>query len=353
MTRYRFPLVALILLASGVPATAAVTRAAAAGDDTPRVTWLERYQDSRQGPEQVERFTETYKVPADGALDLQNISGDVRVTTGRNNEIRVEAVKRVRHRDANEAKRYLEQLRIEVTQVGNRVEVRTVYPRTMNNRSGGSGRSISASVDYTITVPVGGAVAAKSISGDVSVTGVKGEVRAETISGDVEVTSTPSLIVAKTVSGDVRARDIVGQTSITLSTISGTVIATGVRVRTLEVGSVSGGVQLSNLQVERLQAKNVSGDIEYDGALARGGRYEFSGHSGNVRLVVSNTTGFELDASTFSGSIRSDFPVTLHTTTRGDGRRGNSNRSVRGTFGDRGAILSIRSFSGTVVITKK
>jgi DUF4097 and DUF4098 domain-containing protein YvlB len=351
MIRYRFPLVALLLLASGVPATAAVTRTAAAGDDTPRVAWLERFQDSRQGPEQIERFTETYKVPADGALDLQNISGDVRVTTGRDNEIRVEAVKRVRHRDANEAKRYLEQLRIEVTQVGNRVEVRTVYPRTMNNRSGG--RSISASVDYTITVPAGGAVAAKSISGDVSVAGVKGEVRAETISGDVEATSTPNLIVAKTVSGDVRARDIVGQTSITLSTVSGTVVATGVRVRTLEVGSVSGGVQLSNLQVERLQAKNVSGDIEYDGALARGGRYEFSGHSGNVRLVVSNTTGFELDASTFSGSIRSDFPVTLHATTRGDDRRGNSNRSVRGTFGDSGAILSIRSFSGTVVITKR
>jgi hypothetical protein len=346
------PLAAFLLCAFGMPATAAVTRAAAAIDDTPRVPWLERYQDSRQGPEQIERFTETYKVPADGAIDLQNISGDVRITTGRNNEIRVEAVKRVRHRDANEAKRFLELLRIEVTQVGNRVEVRTIYPRNMNNRSGG--RSISASVDYTITVPPGGAVAAKSISGDVAVTGVKGEVRAETISGDVEVTATPNLVLAKTVSGDVRARDIVGQTSVTLGTISGTVIATGVKVRTLEVGSVSGGVQLSNLQVERLQAKTVSGDIDYDGPLARGGRYEFSGHSGNVRLAVSNTSGFELDASTFSGSIRSDFPVTLHTTARDDGRRGNNNnRSVRGTFGDRGAILSIRSFSGTVAITKR
>ena len=28
-------------------------------------------QDSRQGPEQTERFTQTYKVSADGALDLQ------------------------------------------------------------------------------------------------------------------------------------------------------------------------------------------------------------------------------------------------------------------------------------------
>jgi hypothetical protein len=30
-----------------------------------------------------------------------------------------------------------------------------------------------------------------------------------------------------------------------------------------------------------------------------------------------------------------------------------SSRSIRGTFGDASAILSVRSFSGTVVITKK
>ena len=75
-------------------------------------------------------------------------------------------------------------------------------------------------------------------------------------------------------------------------------------------------MQLSDLQVERLTAKTVSGDIDFDGSLARGGRYEFNAHSGDVRLVLANVTGFELDASTFSGSIRSDFPVTLRSTAR-------------------------------------
>jgi hypothetical protein len=345
----RIPVFLTMLVAAVAPIRGAMTMASPAVEENPRAAWLERYQDSRQGPEQSERFSQTFKVGADGSIDLQNISGDVHVTTGRGHDIQVEAIKRVRHRDASEAKRLLSQLRIEATQVGNRVEVRTIYPRT-------SGRGFSGGVDYTITVPANGAVSMKTISGDVEVTGVRGEVRAESVSGDVQVTSTPNLALAKTVSGDVTARDIAATTPLSLSTVSGTVIGTGLKVRTLEAGSVSGNVQLSNLQVERLQAKSVSGDIEFDAALARGGRYEFNSHSGNVRVTLANTPGFELDASTFSGSIRSDFPVTLRSTSQpdpGDRRRGGLNRAIRGTYGDASAILAVRSFSGSVVITRK
>ena len=76
-----------------------------------------------------------------------------------------------------------------------------------------------------------------------------------------------------------------------------------------------------------------------------------------MRIVLSGNTGFELDADTFSGSVRSDVPVTL----QGDGpeRRGpprspsGSNRAIRGSYGDASAFLSIRSHSGSVVISKK
>lgn len=349
MMRYPNLLVLFAALATAVPAAAAVTRTAG-HDDTPRAGWLDRYQESRQGPEQTERFTETYKIPADGSLDLNQISGDVRVTVGKTNEIHVEAIKRVRHRDADEARRILSQLRIEVSQSGGRVEIRTVYPRM-------TGRSLSASVDYTITVPATAAVSLKTISGDVSVNGVRGEVRADTVSGNVEVISTPNLVLAKAVSGDVNARDIGGPVSLTLGTVSGNVTATALKVRALEAGTVSGNLQLSNLQVERLTAKTVTGDIDFGGGLAPGGRYEFNAHSGGIRLALASATGFELDASTFNGNIRSDFPITLRSTARDDDPRGRrsgiSNRAIRGTFGDGSAILAVRSFSGSVVISKK
>ena len=68
--------------------------------------------------------------------------------------------------------------------------------------------------------------------------------------------------------------------------------------------------------------------------------------------MLSGNTGFELDADTFSGSVRSDFPVTLRSVGPADGRPA-ANRSIHGTYGDAGSILSLRSFSGTVVITKR
>ncbi|MEZ5283418.1 MAG: DUF4097 family beta strand repeat-containing protein [Vicinamibacterales bacterium] len=317
----------------------------AADADPPPDTPLERYLDARQGPEETDNLVREFTVGATGALDLSNISGDVQVNGSNGSAIRIEATRRVRHRDAGEARRLLDQLRVEMTQVGDRVEVRTVYPRRGE-------RGTSARVDYVITVPARAAVAVKTISGDSRVERVSGEVRAESVSGDVRVTATPNVALAKTVSGNVTARDIGGASSLSLGSVSGNVVATGVKARSLDCGSVSGDIQLSGVEVERLQAKSVSGDLEFAAALARGGRYEFGSHSGDVRVVLGSDTGFELDASTFSGSVRSDFPVTLRSDGSSRNRRGAS-RSVRGSYGDASAILAIQTFSGSVVISRK
>ena len=348
MIQLRLPLVFVAVLMWAASADAALTHRLPGADDTPRAAWFDRYAEARQGPEQTDRIVQTLKVGPEGTLDLSNISGDVRVTGTGGNEITVEAVKRVRHRDPDEARRLLQQLRVDITTVGDRVEVRTTYPR----RNSSGERGISARVDYTISVPAGAAVAVKTISGDTSVTKVNGEVRAESVSGNVTVIGTPNLALAKTVSGDVTARDVEGASNLSLGTVSGSVVASGHKARSLECGSVSGDVHLSGIQVERLLAKSVSGTIEFDAELVRGGRYDFGSHSGDIRIVLTSETGFELDASTFSGSVRSDFPVTM----RADGgtrERRDSNRAIRGSFGDASALLSLKTFSGTVVITRK
>jgi DUF4097 and DUF4098 domain-containing protein YvlB len=344
-------MLALAFIAGASPASAAVTLRSLMPDDGPRTGWFERYQESRQGPEQIEKVAQTFKVGDGAGLDLSHLAGDIRVTGGGGSEIKIEATKRVRHRDPEQAKRLLQDLRIDMNNFNGRVEVRTIYPRR-----GSYGNNISASVDYVIAVPTGASVALKSISGDISVTTVKGEVRAETVSGDVNISGTPNVSVAKTISGDVTARDIGTQTTLVLSTVSGTVLGTGLRVRALEAGSVSGDVRLIGSEVERLEAKSVSGNIEFDAPLTKGGRYELTSHSGNVRIMLSGNTGFELDADTFSGSVRSDVPVTLRAIGRNDPapheRRG-SNRAIRGSYGDASALLSVRSHSGSVVISKK
>ena len=342
----------LVLGFAVTPASAAVTLRGLIGEDGPRAGWLERYTEARQGPEQIEKVSQTYKVGDGAALDLSHLAGDIRVTGGSGSEIKVDATKRVRHRDPEQARRLLEALRVDVNNFNGRVEVRTVYPRR-GSLGANFGNNMSASVDYVISVPAGASVSLKSISGDVSVTNVKGEVRAETVSGDVNVSGTPNVAIAKTISGDVTAQNIGTQTTLVLSTISGTVLGTGLKVRALEAGTVSGNVRLVGSEVERLEAKSVSGSIEFDSPLAKGGRYEFTSHSGNVRIMLSGNTGFELDADTFSGSVRSDVPVTLRAVGRTEqGRRGSS-RAIRGTHGDASAFLTVRSHSGSVIITKK
>ena len=343
-------MVAAAMAATPARATAAVTLRGLLLDDNPRGAWLERYQNARQGPEQIDTVTQTIKVGDGAVLDLSHLSGDVRVSGGGGSEIKIEATKRVRHRDAAEGKRLLDLLRVDINHFNNRVEVRTIYPR----RNATRGNSLSASVDYVITVPSSAAVALKSVSGNIFVSNVRGEVRCEAVSGDVNIGGTPNVAVAKTVSGDVLARDIGSQTALVLSTVSGTVVGSGLKVRALEAGSVSGDVKISGSQVERLEANSVSGNIEFDAPLARGGRYEFTSHSGDVRITLQGNTGFELDADTFSGSVRSDVPVTLRSVGRPQpGERRGGARAIRGSYGDASAILSVRSHSGSVVITKK
>jgi hypothetical protein len=77
-------------------------------------------------------------------------------------------------------------------------------------------------------------------------------------------------------------------------------------------------------------------------------------HSGNVRLILTGNTGFEVVATSFSGNVRSDFPITLRGDTgESDGRaRGRQRRAIRGEYGDGSAFVELTSFSGSIVIGK-
>ena len=139
--------------------------------------------------------------------------------------------------------------------------------------------------------------------------------------------------------------------------LSEPIFASPTSVGTCTLGTLGGNVTISGVQIERVEASCVSGNIDFDSPLSKGGRYEFTSHSGDVRIAIVGNTGFELDADTFSGSVRSDLPITLRSLGRQDraaGRgRGTSNRAIGGSYGDASAILEVRSHSGSVVITKK
>ena len=297
---------------------------------------------SGRGPEYTENFSRTVRIGRTGALDLQNVAGDISVTGGGGDDVRIEAVKRVRHPNEAEAKALLSEIEIEVADRGGRVEVRTEYPRR-RNWSGG--------VDFTLSVPRDASVSLRSVSGTVKVTNINGELRAETVSGDIITMTAKKLRVAKTVSGDVEISESEAD-ELSLGSVSGDVIVNRLKGNGFDAQSVSGDLRLTDVEIDHASIRSVSGDVDYSGRLARNGRYQFQSHSGDIRVTPADAKGFAIEASTFSGDVRSDYALTLQTSP-GNSFTPGRNRSVRGSFGDAGATLTLQSFSGDIVIVKR
>lgn len=309
---------------------------------------LRAYQGRSRGPEQTERFSRKVRIGRDGRLSIGNIAGDITVTAGSGDEVSIEAVKRTTG-DRDE----LARVQILVDERPGRVEVRTEHEQNRRDRNG---RSDHVAVDYTITMPSTASLDMHSVSGSLKVTGLRGSVRAETISGDVVAADSPKVELAKSVSGNVTLSGVSTDGDLAAGSISGSVIARTLKVHGLDLNTVSGDVKVSDVTCERLAAKSISGGVEYDGAIAKGGTYDFNVHSGTVRLTLANPAGFVLNANSFSGSVRSDLPMTIGGDARdGDrrGRYGMSNRAMRATYGDGSATVTVRTFSGDIIIAKR
>ncbi len=301
-----------------------------------------------RGPEVTETFSRTVRLGSNGTFDLSNVSGEVVITGGSGDDVRIEAVKRVNSGGGEAAARAaLRELEIQVNERSGLVEVRSELPRR---------RNLSAAVDFTVTVPAGSNVSVKTVSGDIRVSRIKGDLRAESISGDVTLSGVERLRAAKSVSGDIDIADAAGE-DVTAGTVSGDLVVRKLRSRGVEAESVSGSVRISEAEAERVTLRSISGDIDYEGRLARSGRYDIQSHSGNIRVTPAGNPGFDIEASTFSGDVRSDYALTLRGGASGNALAGTGrprlNRTMRGAFGDASSILSLRSFSGDIVVVKK
>ena len=199
---------------------------------------------------------------------------------------------------------------------------------------------------FEVTVPVGVRVSARATNGDISLTGTKGGVEAKTQSGDLNVEDVGEMVDLGSLSGDITAKGLTG--NIDISAVSGDITVSDVK-GDIEVTSVSADIDLRNVVARYVRAKSTSGDVTYDGMIDSTGRYELGSHSGSVYIVIPQTTGALLTVSTYTGSIESDFPITLKPGEHGIGT------SKRFTFeiGKGDARISAESFSGDITIRTK
>src|ERR1700685_1237235 len=223
----------------------------------------------------TEEFHQTYAVAADGRIALDNINGDVHISSWDQNQVKVDAVKYA------DTKARLDEAKIEIDASSDSVSIRTKYPEHDHNWNWGS-HDNPASVDYTLTVPRTARLdEIKLINGSLDVVGVSGEVNASCINGRLE------------------AHNLAGRAR--LSTINGRLNAQFDQLarQSLELNSVNGSVGLahpsdSNAEVE---ATTVSGNIDNDFGL-HVNHHRFVGHdlrgelgSGGTHIRLENVNG--------------------------------------------------------------
>ena len=185
-------------------------------------------------------------------------------------DVRIDAVKRVWHQNAEQARALLKELDVEITEGAARVGVRTRYPQQ---------QSYDAEVDYTVSVPQNARVTLRAVSGDVVVSNVRGELTAEAMNGSVTASSVGDVRLLRSVSGAVSVDGAAGA-ELTASTIGGAITVRRAKARTMDLRSVGGAVQVTDSEADRVTMRALTGDIEFGGRISRNGRYDIQSRSG-------------------------------------------------------------------------
>ena len=295
-------------------------------------------RDSEFKFQQTNKETRTIPLGASGALDLRNVSGDITVTAVSGNEATIEIIKESRGRTEADAKQGLADVTVQIDHRGERASVATVEPPRRDRQP------YRVSVTYIVKTPAGTRVNINSLGGDVVVTGIKGDTGVEVAGGDITVSGSRVSRV-KTMGGDVRLTDVDSDGMLDVGTLGGNIEITRAKARRLAAETMGGDLTARDVAAEDASLKTMAGDVVFGGPLARNGRYELRTHSGEVHFDVSGNAGFELDATTFSGTVRAAAELGLKPTT-------STNRSLRGTVGDGSARIYMSSLSGDVLITK-
>jgi DUF4097 and DUF4098 domain-containing protein YvlB len=223
----------------------------------------------------TEEFHQTYAITAGGRVELDNINGDVHISSWDRNEVKVDAVKYA------DTKERLDEAKIEIDSRNDSLSIRTKYADHDHTWNWGSHNN-PAGVEYTLTVPRTVRLdEIKLINGALDVSGVGGEVNASLINGRLE---------AHNLAGRARLSTINGRLDARFDELAG---------RSVELNSVNGSVELtipSDSKAE-LEASTVSGGISNDFGL-HVNNHQYVGHdlrgelgTGGTHIKLENVNG--------------------------------------------------------------
>jgi hypothetical protein len=181
------------------------------------------------------------------------------------------------------------------------------------------------SADVALSGVAGRLLTVNSVSGKLRLDSDAKEVEIDSVSGNIDLTGKAERGHLETVSGNVRARGLGGQ---------------------IKLETVSGDVDAENGDYREISAGTVSGDINLRGKPSKDARVDIETMSGDVHLYLPSDVSAHLRATTFSGSIRSDFGK-VKEEERGPGS------SLDATIGANDARVTLQTFSGDIEVRRQ
>ena len=283
-----------------------------------------------------EKFEKTLDLVRNGKVIIKNFSGNIEVKTWNKAQVQIDALKVSRATTLAKAKEDIAKVKIVITEENSTLRIKTEYPK-------GPNKNLSVSIYYTLMIPAEASINAYTMSGNVTCEDISGDLKAETVSGNVIVTGAKNGANCITVSGTVEVDNVIGD--VKLHSVSGNVLANEIK-GSVDADTVSGSVVLTNItDADEIEASAISGKVKYEGDLASNGSYHLQTHSGRIEFIVPSSAAFDLDARTFSGSINSDFDITV----RGKIEK----KSLSGSVNGGGAEVELKNFSGSIYLKKK
>jgi hypothetical protein len=255
----------------------------------------------------TENFAKTYPLAANGSLSLKNVNGNVTFEAWDRNEVQVNAEKKVKAGNAEDARKLLGQLGIDVQAGPSAIRIETRMPKKGDSGFWSmlfGGGDVSIGVTYRVKLPRGAIVEADNVNGGLRLAGTRGTGRLETTNGGIEVEGTSGALVLSSTNGGIKV--VRAEGAVKASTTNGSIQA-----------------ELARLPADR--------DLG------------FSSTNGSVTVRLPRDARLSVDAATTNGGIASDFELA-----GGESRRGRLTGDINGG----GGTLRIRTTNGSVKISE-
>lgn len=267
-------------------------------------------------------FRWSRRLDAGGTLVIRSGDGPILIRESTNNQVEVSAVKRVRGRSR------ASDVGFDIIENGNQIEICTLFGRRESCRDRDRGNNnwnenIRVSVEFTISVPRGVRLQAATGNGRVDIDRGGADVSVTTGNGSISIGETTGRVDASTGHGDVQVDGANGPVNV--STGNGRIFVLTAR------GAVGASTGNGDIDV-RIK----SGPIERD--------MKFNTGSGSIRLTLPQDFNGSVDATSGTGSLRTDFEISLI------GRL--DAHHVRGTIGRGGPLIRLVTGSGTIELRK-